>query len=136
MLQLKLGRIQPQYFERKYGVDVLERFGAAGIRAVPLKGLHALLSEWWPDAAMRTMVDLDVLVDSAEASRAYDLLLAAGYQEHPDPIGEHADHQCTGRHLPGAAGQNAHAFLGVRRLLRQDLSVKPVVAHFVVVPHH
>ena len=26
VLQLKLGRIQPQYFERKYGVDVLDRF--------------------------------------------------------------------------------------------------------------
>jgi hypothetical protein len=44
---------------------------------------------------MRTMADLDVLVDAADASRAYALLLAAGYEEHPEPIGEHADH-----HLP------------------------------------
>lgn len=78
-----------------HGVDVLERFAAAGIRAVPLKGLHGLLTGWWPDLAMRTMADLDVLVDGREASRAYDLLLAAGYDERPEPIGEHADH-----HLP------------------------------------
>jgi hypothetical protein len=78
-----------------HGVDLLERFAAAGIRAVPLKGLHALLTGWWPDAAMRTMADLDVLVDAVDAWRAYDVLRAAGYEEHPEPIGEHADH-----HLP------------------------------------
>jgi hypothetical protein len=78
-----------------HGVDVLGRCAAAGIRAVPLKGLHALLTGWWSDTAMRTMADLDVLVDAAHASRAFQLLLAAGYEEHPEPIGEHADH-----HLP------------------------------------
>jgi hypothetical protein len=78
-----------------HGVDVLERLAAAGIRTVPLKGLHSLLTGSWPDPASRTMADLDVLVDAEHATRAYDLLLAAGYAEHPDPIGEHADH-----HLP------------------------------------
>jgi hypothetical protein len=79
----------------EHGVDVLDRMAAAEIRAVPLKGLHALLAGWWRDPAMRTMADLDVLVDAADAPRAYALLLAAGYEEHPEPIGEHADH-----HLP------------------------------------
>jgi hypothetical protein len=83
-----------------HGVDVLDRLADSGIRAVPLKGLHALLTGWWSDAAMRTMADLDVLVDADHAPRAFDLLLAAGYEEHPDPIGEHADHHlpmlCTG----------------------------------------
>jgi hypothetical protein len=78
-----------------HGVDVLERFATAGIRAIPLKGLHALLSGWWRDPATRSMADLDVLVDAAHASRAYELLLSAGYAPHPEPIGEHADH-----HLP------------------------------------
>ncbi len=41
------------------------------------------------------MADLDVLVDAGHAPRAFERLLAAGYTEHPDPIGEHADH-----HLP------------------------------------
>ncbi len=78
-----------------HGVDVLERLAAADIRAVPLKGLHSLLAGSWPDPAARTMADLDVLVAAEHAARAYDLLLGAGYVEHPDPIGEHADH-----HLP------------------------------------
>ncbi|HEY3671430.1 MAG TPA: nucleotidyltransferase family protein, partial [Acidimicrobiia bacterium] len=78
-----------------HGVDVLERFAAADIRAVPLKGLHSLLTGLWPDPAARTMADLDVLVPAEHALRAYDLLLDAGYVEHPEPIGEHADH-----HLP------------------------------------
>ncbi len=78
-----------------HGVDILHRLADAGIRAVPLKGLHALLAGTWADPAARTMVDLDVLVDRDAATRAYELLQAAGYTEHPDPIGEHADH-----HLP------------------------------------
>jgi hypothetical protein len=78
-----------------HGVDVLDRCATAGIRAVPLKGLHALLSGWWPDHAARTMVDLDVLVDATRATDAYDLLQASGYEQHPEPIGDHADH-----HLP------------------------------------
>ncbi len=78
-----------------HGVDVLERFAAAGIRAVPLKGLHSLLCGTWPDPSARTMADLDILVDAEHATRAYELLRTGGYEEHPDPIGEHADH-----HLP------------------------------------
>jgi hypothetical protein len=78
-----------------HGVDVLGRLTADGIRAVPLKGLHSLLAGTWSDPAARTMADLDVLVGAAHAARAFELLLAAGYTEHPDPIGEHADH-----HLP------------------------------------
>jgi len=78
-----------------HGVDILERLAGAGIRAVPLKGLHSLLTGLWPDPAARTMADLDVLVGAEHAGRAYELLVGAGYVQHPDPIGEHADH-----HLP------------------------------------
>jgi hypothetical protein len=78
-----------------HGVDVLGRLADDGIRAVPLKGLHSLLAGTWADLAARTMADLDVLVDAEHAPRAFELLLAAGYTEHPEPIGEHADH-----HLP------------------------------------
>lgn len=78
-----------------HGVDILDRLSVEGIRCVPLKGLHSLLADAWSDPAARTMADLDVLVDAEHAVRAYGLLLAAGYEEHPEPIGEHADH-----HLP------------------------------------
>ena len=74
---------------------MLERFVAAGVPALPLKGLHTLLIGAWPDPAARTMVDLDILVHAEVAARAFSLLLASGFEEHPEPIGEHADH-----HLP------------------------------------
>ncbi|HEX5587321.1 MAG TPA: nucleotidyltransferase family protein, partial [Acidimicrobiia bacterium] len=73
------------------GVEVLERLRAAGIPAVPLKGLHALLTGVWPDPAARTMADLDVLVPHAAADDAFALLRAGSFSEHPEPIGEHAD---------------------------------------------
>jgi hypothetical protein len=77
------------------GVELLQRCAADGVRAVPLKGLHSLLAGTWPDPAMRTMVDLDVLVAADRAPDVFASLQAAGYDEHPEPIGEHADH-----HLP------------------------------------
>ncbi|MET0628604.1 MAG: nucleotidyltransferase family protein [Acidimicrobiia bacterium] len=77
------------------GVDVLRQLDAAGIPAVPLKGLHMLLAGVWTDPAARTMADLDVLVPQSAADDAFALLRAGSFQEHPEPIGEHADH-----HLP------------------------------------
>ena len=77
------------------GVDTLTRFMGAGVPALPLKGLHTLLVGAWPDPAARTMVDLDILVHAETATRAFDLLQDFGFEEHPEPIGEHADH-----HLP------------------------------------
>jgi len=77
------------------GVEILQWCAAESIRAVPLKGLHSLLAGTWSDPAVRTMADLDILVDPPEASRAFAMLRARGFGEHPDPIGEHADH-----HLP------------------------------------
>ena len=77
------------------GIELLDGFARDGMRAVPLKGLHSLLAGTWPDPAVRTMADLDVLVDAARGGEAYASLLASGFTEHPDPIGEHADH-----HLP------------------------------------
>jgi len=77
------------------GIELLQQFARDGMRAVPLKGLHTLLAGTWPDPAARTMVDLDVLVPGDRADDAYASLLDDGYEEHPDPIGEHAGH-----HLP------------------------------------
>jgi hypothetical protein len=74
--------------------DVLARLDAVRVPAVPLKGLHMQLAGVWPDPAARTMADLDVLVPSDRAVDAYTALRPV-YDEHPDPIGERADH-----HLP------------------------------------
>ena len=72
--------------------DVLGLLGSAGVVAVPLKGLHMLLAGVWPDPPARTMVDLDILVPAAAATDAFELLRRGGFDERPEPIGEHADH--------------------------------------------
>ena len=74
----------------------------------------------WPDPAARTMADLDVLVDAEHATRAYDLLLAAGYAEHPDPIGEHADH-----HLPMLSDGDVTVELHVEPLVSRWRALVP-----------
>jgi hypothetical protein len=74
------------------GIATLQRLAAAGIPALPLKGLHTVLTGAWSDPGARTMADLDILVEAESASRAFALLRASGFEEHPEPIGEHADH--------------------------------------------
>lgn len=78
--------------------DVHGLLGAAGVVAVPLKGVHMLLAGVWPDPPARTMVDLDVLVPAAAAADAFELLRRGGFDERPEPIGEHADHHLAMLH--------------------------------------
>jgi hypothetical protein len=103
-----------------HGVDILQRMADAEIRAVPLKGLHSLLAGTWPDPAARTMADLDVLVDAEHAARAYTLLRAVGYAEHPEPIGDHADH-----HLPMLCDGDVTVELHVEPLVSRWQSLVP-----------
>ena len=58
---------------------VLRRFAAAGIPTLVLKGA-ALQALQYRDAGTRPMDDVDVLVPTADAARAVDLLLAAGWK--------------------------------------------------------
>jgi len=62
------------------GRAVLDALRFAGVRAVPLKGLHLLLAGVWPDPAARSMRDLDVLVHPDHASRARSTLADLGYR--------------------------------------------------------
>jgi hypothetical protein len=103
-----------------HGVDILQRLADAGIRAVPLKGLHSLLAGTWPDLAARTMADLDVLVDVEDAAHAFALLRTAGYVEHPEPIGEHADH-----HLPMLCDGDVTVELHVEPLISRWRALVP-----------
>jgi hypothetical protein len=69
------------------------RLREAGIRALPLKGLHTVLDGWWADPAARMMTDLDVLVRAGEASAADRILAELGFVL--APANDWADH-----HLP------------------------------------
>jgi hypothetical protein len=73
-------------------VAVLDELGAAGIEALPLKGMHGLLGGLWDDPAVRVMADIDLLVPPDRGADAFAVLLGVGFVEDPHPIGEHADH--------------------------------------------
>jgi len=53
-------------------------FAEAGVAVIPLKGV-ALSQELYGDPAVRSAVDLDILVRGDDVSKAEDLLIALGY---------------------------------------------------------
>jgi hypothetical protein len=59
--------------------DLLAAFAAAGIRMILLKGA-ALAHLIYPDPALRAMVDIDILIDSAAAASAAATASALGYR--------------------------------------------------------
>ena len=61
----------------------LARLGEAGIAAVALKGV-ALAWRHYPEAALRPMRDIDLLVPHARAIEAFAVLTAAGFVPETD----------------------------------------------------
>lgn len=58
-------------------------FTAGGVRFLPLKG--CIIKGLYPQTDMRTMSDIDVLIDPENAARARDIMLSLGYScEHFD----------------------------------------------------
>ena len=86
------------------GRVILEDLASAGIVAVPLKGLHALMAGWWPDPADRVMRDLDILVSKDDAGPASRCLASLGYLPFATGHTAAADHELPAVALPGRAG--------------------------------
>jgi hypothetical protein len=98
------------------GGVILDELASRGIKAVPLKGLHALLAGWWPDPADRVMRDLDILVPVDEAGSAAQCLSTLGYVPLASGHTPAADHELAAVHLPGRAGSvELHTALVVSR---------------------
>jgi hypothetical protein len=98
------------------GRVILEHLASAGIVAVPLKGLHALMAGWWPDPADRVMRDLDILVSKADAGPASRCLASLGYLPFATGHTAAADHELPAVALPGRAGSiELHTALVVSR---------------------
>jgi hypothetical protein len=87
------------------GREVLVALSSAGIPAMPIKGLHALLAGWWPDPAARVMVDIDVLVPETHIDAADAVVHRLGYRDLGtiDPEGI-AAHQRPALGRPGRMG--------------------------------
>ncbi len=90
---------------RAQGHEALGALLDAGIPALPIKGLHGLLAEWWVDPAARVMVDIDVLVPEARVDDAATVMAGLGYRslgtEDPEGI---AGHQRPALGRPGREG--------------------------------
>jgi len=86
------------------GRVILEHLASAGIVAVPLKGLHALMAGWWTDPADRVMRDLDILVSKDDAGQASQCLASLGYLPFATGHTTAADHELPAVALPGRAG--------------------------------
>lgn len=83
----------------------LARLGEAGIAAVALKGV-ALAWRHYPEAALRPMRDIDLLVAEERAIEAFEVLSAAGFvPDTADPASLRQaladDHQLPGQYHPG-----------------------------------
>ena len=85
---------------RAEGEVVLQTLADAGVRAIPMKGWHAILDGWWPDPAARVLRDLDVLVPEADAGRARRALEEAGFATIETPLDDYADHQLPAMSSP------------------------------------
>ena len=63
------------------GRELLGALAAADIPALPIKGLHGLLADWWADPAARVMVDVDVLVPEHRIGDAATVATTLGYRD-------------------------------------------------------
>ena len=98
------------------GRTILAHLASAGITAVPLKGLHTVLADWWDDPADRVMRDLDVLVPADASGAAAGRLTSLGYLPFATGHTDEADHELPAVRLPGRAGSvELHTALLVRR---------------------
>jgi hypothetical protein len=99
-------------------LEVLERFEAAGVEAVALKGP---VLAWWVygHPALREYLDLDVLVPPAHVTRAREALLARGYH--------------LKAALDGPLERNFRRWLGQMSFVREDLQVA-VDLHWTLAP--
>jgi hypothetical protein len=79
-------------------VACLRGLNAAGVTAVLLKGIASLESGLYPDAGMRVLADIDLLVPLADANAAHARLLDAGLQ--PAGLGTREEYGERFHHLP------------------------------------
>jgi hypothetical protein len=82
--------------------ELLEALDRAGIPAAPLKGIDAVIEDVYPDPGMRTMSDLDVLVEPTAGDAAEALLADLGYEPVMDELPDH--HHLTPVAAPGRVG--------------------------------
>jgi hypothetical protein len=72
---------------RREFASIVKACNSEHIRIVPLKGIAFLTSLYEHNAALRTLSDIDILVENKDLKRVENILLAIGYQ--PEQTGTH-----------------------------------------------
>lgn len=80
-------------------LDVHRTLDAAGIPHLFLKGAYLSLYAY-PEAGLRPMRDLDVLVPIDQALEAYEVMIRAGFARHPEYPGAPSAFLAKGQHFP------------------------------------
>ena len=110
--------------------EVLETLGAAGVQAMLLKGA-ALVSTVYPDAALREMLDIDLLVRPEQLDAANAALAGIGYRRPPGSGEEqHTAGWMRAHHHHDPALVNAHGLTAVE--LHHHIALKDERRHFDV----
>ena len=76
-------------------------FQAENIASIPLKGAALMLGNYYPKPGLRSVIDLDLLIDPAQTEHAFAVALANGFRREPIPPSRAAQplpHEL--RHLP------------------------------------
>jgi Uncharacterised nucleotidyltransferase len=60
--------------------EIANQFNRANIRTIPLKGIEFLHSIYTHDIGLRSLSDIDILVEKADVPRAEKILLGMGYK--------------------------------------------------------
>ncbi|MEL7447532.1 MAG: nucleotidyltransferase family protein, partial [Pseudomonadota bacterium] len=88
--------------QRGAAIELARRFDEAEIRYTLLKG-GALALTAYPDPVLRPMRDLDILVSRADALKAYEIAMKAGFLQRADVAPHGLDDK---HHLPILTGKN------------------------------
>lgn len=112
-LQQFLGHMYDLNRERNHSflvalASILDMFRGEGIDTILLKGAACFCDDLYGDSGARMLQDLDLLINREQSQSAWDLLVANGWQEIPQPgkaaTGLAVDarhHHLNGLHLPG-----------------------------------
>jgi hypothetical protein len=120
-------------------------FEAENIPSIPLKGAALMLGNYYPKPGLRSVIDLDLLIDPADQQKAFEVALANGFRREPIPPSRAAQplpHEI--RHLPLLRNEKGlllelhfrafHSLRANRDFAMQDMMPRAVLTDEIYLP--
>lgn len=120
-------------------------FQAEKINSMPLKGAALMLGNYYPKPGLRSVIDLDLLIDPSQTERAFAVALANGFRLEPIPPSRAAQplpHEL--RHLPLLRNEKGlllelhfrafHSLNANRDFAMQDMMPRAVLSDEILLP--